>query len=196
MSHTLDFDSAFILIANHENDNMTATDIIGKYISKADKKLGFDEAEAHCDFPCGIYDPHLAQLSALTVVRMVDLIRQLPKPKDGAGGDELLDYAHDMARAVEVKEKHGELCKHEVRIIWGDYFKPEHLQKYPDLHQTVFNIMKFGSKARQEPDREAAMNLLKEVNKFAEIFWATKNVQTKRAKAPYEPKEEVVYPVL
>lgn len=175
---------------------MAGTEFLAKYLSKIDEKVGFEEADAHCDFPCGIYDPHLAQLSALTVVRMVDLIKSLPKPDLSGGPEQLMDYAHDLARAVEIKEKHGELCKHEVRIIWGDYFKPDHLTKYPDLHQIVWNIMKFGSKARQEPDREAAMNLLNEVNKFAEIFWATKGVQTKKAKAPYEPKEEVVYPVL
>ncbi len=174
---------------------MASTELLAKYLSKVGEKVGFEEADAHCDFPCGIYDPHLAQLSALTVVRMVDLIRSLPKP-DPKNPEELLDYAHDMARAVEIKEKHGELCKHEIRILWGDYIKPDHVSKYPDLHQIVFNIMKFGSKSRQEPDRDAAMKLLEEVNKFAEIFWATKGVQTKRAKAPYEPKEEVVYPVL
>lgn len=174
---------------------MEKKEILGNIVRGLDKKIGFGNVYAHCDFPCGIYDPHLAQLSALTVVRMVDLINNIPKPTS-TNTSEMMDYAHDVARAVEVKEKHAELCKHEVRIIWGDFFKPDHVKAHPDLHEIVFNIMKFGSKSKQEPDREAAMNLLNETNKFAEIFWEVKGIQTKRAKAPYEPKEEVVYPIL
>lgn len=169
--------------------------VITDIMEALDSKMGFEKVYAHCDYPCGIYDPHLAQLSALTVVRMVDLIHNIPKPT-GNKPEELMDYAHDIARAVEIKEKHAELCKHEVRIIWGDYMKPDHLKTHPDLNEIVWNIMKFGGKAKQEPDREAAVKLLNETNKFAEIFWETKGVKTKRAKAPYEPKEEMVYPDL
>jgi nickel superoxide dismutase len=168
---------------------------IGKLFGAMEDKTEFDTAYAHCDYPCGIYDPHLAQLSALTVVRMVDLMNSIPKPKP-ENPSEMLDYVHDMARAVEVKEKHAELCKHEIRIIWGDYIKPQHVQAHPELHEIVFNIMKFGGKAKQEPDREAAMALLNEVNKFAAIFWETKGIKTHKAKSPYDPHEEVVYPDL
>lgn len=168
---------------------------LAKLLGTMEDKIGFETAYAHCDYPCGIYDPHLAQLSALTVVRMVDLMKQLPKPNPEKAED-MLNYVHDMARAVEVKEKHAELCKHEIRIIWGDYIKPNHVQEHPDLHEIVFNIMKFGGKSKQEPDREAAMKLLNEVNKFSEIFWSTKGIKTKRAKSPYDPHEEVVYPEL
>lgn len=174
---------------------MGEKELIARMMDRIGESMKFETAYAHCDFPCGIYDPHLAQLSALTVVRMVDLINNIPKPT-ATKPEEIMDYAHDVARAVDIKEKHGELCKHEVRIIWGDYFKPDHLKAHPDLHEIVWNIMKFGSKARQEPDRDAAMKLLNEVNRFAEIFWQTKGIKTKRAKAPYEPKEEIVYPDL
>lgn len=174
---------------------MAEKEVITRIMEGLDEKLGFQTAYAHCDYPCGIYDPHLAQLSALTVVRMVDLIHNIPKPAADKP-DDIMDYAHDMARAVEVKEKHAELCKHEIRIIWGDYIKPDHVKAHPELHEIVWNIMKYGSKAKQEPDREAAMKLLNETNRFAEIFWGTKGIKTKRAKAPYEPKEEVVYPEL
>jgi nickel superoxide dismutase len=171
------------------------TDKLAKIFGTIEGKVGFETADAHCDYPCGIYDPHLAQLSALTVVRMVDLLKTIPKPNADKVED-MLDYAHDVARAVEVKEKHAELCKHEIRIIWGDYIKPDHLKAHPELHEIVFNIMKFGGKSKQEPDRDAAMKLLNEVNKFSEIFWETKGIKTKRAKAPYDPHEEVVYPQL
>ncbi|MDD5711001.1 MAG: superoxide dismutase, Ni [Candidatus Colwellbacteria bacterium] len=138
---------------------------------------------AHCDIPCGIYDPHAAQLAALTIIRMTDLI--------GAGQN-----PHDITRYTVVKEEHTEKCKHEVRVIWGDYFREEHLQKHPELHGLVYQIMQAASKARQTSDRTAAVELLELVNKFAEIFWETKGVQTKRVKSPQKIEEEIVYPML
>jgi nickel superoxide dismutase len=126
------------------------------------------KAHAHCDIPCGIYDPHLAQIAALTCIRMDQLIAEKGQP------------GPDMARYVAVKEHHAELAKHEVRIIWGDYIKPEHSEKHPDVHRVVFNIMKLGSKVRQGTDIKDAEALLADIQKFAEIFWATKDVQTKR----------------
>ena len=137
-----------------------------------------EEAHAHCDIPCGIYDPHLAQIAAQTVVRMNQLIEGLGEP--GGSKKEHDAFVNSMSRYIRVKEEHAELCKHEVRIIWGDYFKPEHLEKYPDLHSTVWNIMKLASKNRQEVNMQAAQDLLAEAQKFAEIFWASKGVSTKR----------------
>jgi nickel superoxide dismutase len=138
-----------------------------------------EEAHAHCDIPCGIYDPHMAQIAAHTVVRMNQLIEGLEH--SGSGGKKEHDaFINSMARYIAVKEEHAELCKHEVRIIWGDYFKPEHLEKYPELHSTVWKIMKLASKNRQEVSMEAAQELLAEVQKFAEMFWDSKGVATKR----------------
>jgi len=102
-------------------------------------------AYAHCDIPCGIYDPHAAQLAALTVVRMNQLIESLPKPGPEASAQERDAYAHQISRYTAVKEQHAELCKHELRVIWGDYFRPEHVQQYPDLHGLFFNAMKLAS---------------------------------------------------
>ena len=139
---------------------------------------------AHCDIPCGIYDPHRAQIAALTVVRMIDLL--------GKAGDD----AHTVARLTVVKEEHAEICKHEVRIIWGDYMKGEKLDGHPEIHTLVHQIMALASGAKQGIDRKAALDLLTAVNQFSEIFWQTKGVKTKRVKAPYEPKEELIYPDL
>ena len=137
-----------------------------------------EEAHAHCDIPCGIYDPHMAQIAAQTVVRMNQLIEGL---EHSPGGKKEHDaFINSMSRYIAVKEEHAELCKHEVRIIWGDYFKPEHLEKYPELHSTVWKIMKLASKNRQEVSMEAAQELLAEVQTFAEMFWDSKGVSTKR----------------
>ena len=125
-------------------------------------------ALAHCDVPCGIYDPSAAQLAARTVARMVELIGQID-PSSTAMADR-----QKFVRCVAVKEEHAEKVKREVQIIWSDYFKPEHLEKYPDLHTKVWNLLKLAGKNKQNIDAEAAAQLEAAVAEFAEMFWATK----------------------
>jgi nickel superoxide dismutase len=151
-----------------------------------------ESAKAHCDIPCGIYDPHQAQVAALTVIRMIDLMNDLST----TAKQDNLEYHNSLSRYIMVKEEHAELCKREIRVIWGDYIKQPHLDKYPELPGLVHKIMQLGSKSRQTVSRETAMELLGAVNRFSEIFWETKNIKTKRVKAPYKPEEEVVYPIL
>ena len=146
------------------------------------------EVKAHCDVPCGIYDPIVAQIAALSVIRMVDLMNAA----EGTG----TDYHNDMARYVAVKETEAIKCKEEIRIIWGDFIKPPQIAENPEIHTIVHNIMMLGGAAKQHASRDKAMELLAEVNKFAEIFWKIKGVKTKVAKSPYAPNEDVVYPVL
>ncbi len=159
---------------------------------KLDHVFGFGEVKAHCDVPCGIYDPHQAQIAVLTVIRMIDLANDLVKgsPK------ETLEFHNSLTRYIAVKEEHAELCKKEVRVIFGDFIKKEHVDKYPELPALMHKIMQLGSKARQTTSRETAMELLGAVNRFAEIFWEIKGVATKKVKAPYKPEEEIVYPIL
>ncbi len=166
--------------------------MLHKMLSKLDSRAPFDQAQAHCDVPCGIYDPITAQIAALTVVRMVDIIEELEKNHP----EKDLAYFNTLSRAIAVKEEHAEKVKAEVRIIWGDYFKAAHIEKYPEIHGLVHEIQQLGSKARQTIDREASIKLVEKVNRFAEIFWDTKGKATKRAEAPYKPSLELVYPVL
>lgn len=165
--------------------------MIYKLVEKLDKRFGFERAKAHCDVPCGIYDPITAQIAALTVIRMVDLMSDLA----GKGGQDLAAQ-NSMSRYITVKEEHAEKVKHEIRVIYGDFIKPDHLSQYPELADLSHKIMGLGSKSRQTADRSNAVELLETVNSFAEIFWKIKGVATKRAKAPYAPGEEVVYPAL
>lgn len=151
-------------------------------------------ARAHCDIPCGIYDPHLAQLAAHTVIRMDMLIGQLPKLGPNLKPEELQDYVQKLSRYIDEKEEQAEICKKEIRILWGDYFKPEHLQKFPELHDLVWKVMKFGSKNKQEIDMKAAEDLLDTINRIAEIFWSTKNMPTVKVKASYNTEHEIVLP--
>ena len=154
-------------------------------------RLQVDSVDAHCDVPCGIYDPITAQIAALTVVRMIDVMKGAVE--DGGAS---LAAQNTVGRAVTVKEEHAEKAKHEVRVIWGDFIKDAHVEKYPQLHGLVHKIMQLGSKSKQGVDREAAVQLVEAINEFAEIFWAIKGVGTKKAKAPYAPGLELVYPDL
>ena len=138
---------------------------------------------AHCDIPCGIYDPHEAQVAALTVMRMIDLM------------DESEDM-HDITRYILVKEQHAEKCKHEIRVIFGDYFKDEHIEKHPDLYELNHKVMQLASKVRQGKDRGVAKELLEAVNRIAEIFWESKGVKIKKVNAPYSVQDEIVVPEL
>jgi nickel superoxide dismutase len=158
-----------------------------------DRVFHFQEVKAHCDVPCGIYDPHQAQVAALTVIRMIDLATDLAK---AGHAPDSLEYQNSLTRYILVKEEHAELCKKEIRVIFGDFIKKEHVEKYPELPTLMHKIMQLGSKARQTTSRETAVELLGAVNRFAEIFWEIKGVPTKKVKAPYKPEEEIVYPIL
>ena len=166
--------------------------MIYKLLTAVDQTLGVERASAHCDIPCGIYDPIIAQINALTVVRMLDLMTDL----ESKGGEKGKDYINSMSRYVAIKEEHAEKAKAEVRVIWGDYLKAQHLEKFPNAHALVHKVMQLGSKVRQTTDREAAVQFVEAINEFAQLFWETKGIVTKRATAPYAPALELVYPVL
>ena len=151
--------------------------------------------EAHCDIPCGIYDPHGAQLAALTVLRMHQLIAELPKPDPQMPPADREAYVHKLARYTHVKEAHAELCKQELRVLWGDYFTPEHLQKFPEVHGLFWDAMKAASKVRQHVDLKAAQDLLTKVQQIAEVFWKTKGAETRRQPSLQKSGGELLYPV-
>lgn len=156
----------------------------------ANRILPHEDASAHCDVPCGIYDPHHAQIAALTVVRMNQLIGAAEAPAmEKAARDK---YMHDLSRWVAAKEHHAEIVKHEVRIIVGDFFKAENTPE--GLFALVNNIMKTASKARQNIDADAANELLDLVNQFAEAFWTAKGVATKKAPSNQAAGGEFVVP--
>jgi len=138
--------------------------------------LRVQKAEAHCDIPCGIYDPVNAKIAAQTVQKMVQRIQALEKPAANADAKAWATYENTLDRYITVKEKHAEICKEEVRIIWSDYFRPEHLQKYPDLHKMVWETEKLAGRNKQTVDMDAAKQLVDAVDRFSQIFWETKNV--------------------
>ena len=149
---------------------------------------------AHCDIPCGIYDPHEAQVAALTVLRMDQLIKEAGAPNKDTKPEEYSAWVSKVARYTAVKEQHAERVKQEVRVIWGDYFTPDLAKAQPDIHETVWKIMKQASKARQGTTQTDAEELVKLVQEFAEKFWTSKNVKTRRIPTQQKVGGEFVVP--
>ncbi len=168
--------------------------ILKSFFNLTNEILPSELAYAHCDIPCGIYDPYAAQLAAHTIIRMDSLIRDLKVPADNASPQDLADYHAKLSRYVAVKEQHAEICKHEIAVLWGDYFKPEHLQSNPDLHTLVWNTLKSASKSKQSVNIADAEALLVNVQKVAEVFWKTKGIPTERVKNLYPSEHDVVLP--
>ena len=134
-----------------------------------------EKVDAHCDIPCGIYDPITAKMAAQTVQKMVLRIHALePAGSDAAS---IASHANTLSRYVAAKEEHAEVCKHELRVLWADYFRPEHIEAHPDLHTKVWNAEKLAGRNKQTVDMAAAEELVSVVDEIATIFWATKNVE-------------------
>ena len=115
---------------------------------------------AHCDIPCGIYDPEQARIEAESCLRIIE--------KYEASDDALF-----KARCIHVKEERAELVKQHLDVLWHDYFKPEHLEKNPDLHETFWKATKQASKVKQSLDAGAARELLSMIDRIDEIWIAS-----------------------
>ena len=142
--------------------------LVDRMIAAAQRALPAEEAAAHCDIPCGIYDPHAAQIAAHTVIRMVDLI-------EGLGELNSTEKLHTFNRHVQVKEEHGRIAEQEIIILWTDYFKPEHLEKHQNLHDLFWNATKEAGAAKKSEDPAQGQKLLDAVDEIAKVFWETKS---------------------
>jgi len=118
---------------------------------------------AHCDLPCGVYDPAQAKIEAQSVKACME--------KYAASSDS--DF---KSRAISIKEERSELVKHHLWVLWTDYFKPNHFEAYPQLHSLFNEATKLagagGSKGTN--DVAVAEKLISKIDEIAEIFWATK----------------------
>ena len=86
--------------------------------------------------------------------------------------------------------------KEDIRVIWGDYIKEPQIKNFPEIHDLTHSIMLNASKAKQNIDKQATLDLLEKVNRFSEIFWESKGIATYKAVCPYPPSQEIVYPDL
>ncbi|MFJ6381869.1 superoxide dismutase, Ni [Kitasatospora sp. NPDC092039] len=118
-------------------------------------------AHAHCDLPCGVYDPAQAKLEAESV--------KATQEKYQANED-----SHFRARAIIIKEQRAEAVKHHISVLWSDYFKAPHFEKYPQLHQLINDTLKAASAAKASTDPATGQALLDLIAEVDKIFWETK----------------------
>src|SRR6476620_1206205 len=132
-----------------------------------------ETAEAHCDAPCGVYDPAQALVEAESVLQLTKKIVDLKSP-DGGDATANAAYQNTLTRFITIKEERAELAKHHILVLWTDYFKPDHLAKFPDLHETFWKAAKACSSCKQEVSLEHATELMDSVKKIHEMFWESK----------------------
>jgi nickel superoxide dismutase len=120
-------------------------------------------AHAHCDLPCGVYDPAQARIEAESVKAIAEKYAQNSDPEF-------------RTRAIIIKEQRSELVKHHLWVLWTDYFKPPHFEKYPQLHQLFNEATKLAGAAgtKGHDDVATADELLAKIEEISKIFWETK----------------------
>ncbi len=118
-------------------------------------------ADAHCDLPCGVYDPAQARIEALSVKACME--------KYAASDDEQF-----KVRAIQIKEERADLVKHHLWVLWTDYFKPEHLEAHPGLHQLFWDATKAAGAAKKSLDPADGQKVIDLVDQIADVFAATK----------------------
>ncbi|MDH3293185.1 MAG: superoxide dismutase, Ni [Acidimicrobiia bacterium] len=123
-------------------------------------------ASAHCDGPCGVYDPASARIAGEAVLSMTKKLLDLDMSAEGAH--------NTYIRFVAIKEQEAEEVKRQLNILWHDYFKPNHLEEYPDLHTTFWNAAKQASACKTSVSLDAANELMAMIENIHNIFWATK----------------------
>lgn len=136
--------------------------------------LPAEEVHAHCDGPCGVYDPSSARIAAEAVLSMTKKILDLQPPSSNDQAA-LAAYHNTLSRYIQIKEEQAQQTKEELLILWTDYFKPVHLDKYPDLHDTFWKAAKLCSACKVEVSLQHAQELMDAVKTVHEIFWATKS---------------------
>jgi nickel superoxide dismutase len=120
-----------------------------------------ETVHAHCDLPCGVYDPAQARIEAESVRAIQE------KYQDS-------DDAVFRDRCILIKEERADLVKHHLWVLWTDYFKPDHLKKYPDLHQLFWDATKEAGAAKKSEDPKQGQKLLDAIGQIDTIFWETK----------------------
>ena len=125
--------------------------------------LAGTEVSAHCDLPCGVYDPAQARIEAESVKATI--------AKYNASDDAVF-----KERALFIKEERSDLVKHHLWVLWTDYFKPPHFAKYPQLHELFNEATKLAGAGGTKGSTDVAVadQLLAKIDEIAEIFWQTK----------------------
>jgi nickel superoxide dismutase len=126
-------------------------------------------AHAHCDLPCGVYDPAQARIEAESV-RAIQERYQKAEDFKGAG-ETVEDY---KARCLQIKEQRADMVKEHLWVLWTDYFRPEHAEKYPQLHDIFWKATKAAGASKKSQDPAQGQTLLDAIAEIDKIFWETK----------------------
>ena len=135
--------------------------MLPRLLTLADRMSRPTTVHAHCDLPCGVYDPAQARIEADSVKGCME--------KFNASDDNVF-----KTRAVFIKEERADLVKHHLWVLWTDYFKPTHLEKYPQLHDLFWKATKTAGEAKKTNDTAVADDLLTQIAEIDRIFWETK----------------------
>ena len=135
--------------------------IVSQVMAVLDARRPPVTVHAHCDLPCGVYDPAQARIEAQSVKACME--------KHNASADDVF-----RARAVTIKEERADLVKHHLWILWTDYFKPEHLERFPELHDLFWRTTKAAGESKKTNDVAVADKMLEGIADIDRIFWETK----------------------
>ena len=124
---------------------------------------------AHCDLPCGVYDPAQARVEAESVKAIQERYQDAEGKK--SAGESVDDY---RARALKIKEERADLVKHHLWVLWTDYFKPNHLEQFPELHDVFWKATKEAGDSKRSTDPAQGQRLLDLIAEIDRIFWETK----------------------
>jgi nickel superoxide dismutase len=138
------------------------TPILARLLQRADHWSQPEAVHAHCDLPCGVYDPAQARIEAESVLKIME--------KYHGAADTDADF---RTRAILIKEERAELVKHHLWVLWTDYFKPEHLEEFPQLHEMFWKATKLAGECKHTVDVEVAQQLLDCIDEISQLFWKT-----------------------
>jgi nickel superoxide dismutase len=143
--------------------------IVDRILAALDRISPAETAHAHCDLPCGVYDPAQARIEAQSVKAIQERYQAADKSK--SAGESVEDY---RSRCLNIKEQRATLVKEHLWVLWTDYFKPEHKEKYPQLHDLFWNATKEAGLAKKSQDPGQGQKLLDLIGEIDKIFWETK----------------------
>ncbi len=135
--------------------------IASRLLNLADHLSSPGRVHAHCDLPCGVYDPAQARIEAESVKACME--------KFNDSKDDVF-----KTRATFIKEERAELVKHHLWVLWTDYFKGPHLEKYPQLHELFWQATKTAGETKKTNDVKVGQQLLDQIGEIDKIFWETK----------------------
>jgi len=141
-------------------------------VSMTEEEFDVIVAEAHCDGPCGVYDPASARVAAEAVQSMTKKMVALAENHSTDCGS--ATYLNTMSRYAAIKEEESQKCKDELLILWTDFFKPQHLETIPNLHDTFWQAAKLCSACKVEVSEQHAQELMDAVEAIHHMFWSVK----------------------